>query len=656
MSDELRPFRTVAIFPLAVGGPVRTSRQADLGRGFACLLERRLSTVTGLLPLVQHLFLASEGDPKNKGWLVTNSMWRMEQLLSMPFALEGTVTHVLHGRAHWEEELYLELELVDLRAEEVVRRGTMTVPPEEAAGPLFEMMGDMARTIMEPSAAASVAARTVGTPVTWSAEALESCVLGLAAWQSWQNEIGGPAGALRHLSAAIEADPQCRMACEALEEVAVACLEAGPEEEKLALATLTRVAAAENGYAPFAGRLGLRLADGGDTDRARGLLEKYLEAEDRGVLASRALETLARLTPNDRARSRRYLEAAVRADAENANALEQLAAMVAREGDTRRAEDFWRRALQVDPDRPESLLRLGESLRSRGKHEAALSVAGRALALDFSAEAARLFCAVALAGEQVEEADRVATEWVETFPEDFAAWLTLAEIRQSLGDVDAAWHCLGFAARLAGDEEQCSAVDLLQFRVRHAKAFELVETAREQLANEHMTSRAALMLTARQLERLAPEAARNLLVRRTMVGVYARLGELRDAIRLQEGVLAEFPADREEALALANLYRRTKRFSQAIDVLGRLLAREESAELLELRGDLFLEEGNRAAAMADWERAVPLSRDPRGIRRKLMDLRLAKGVEKANKVAVDPPSIEGGFLRRLLALMRGRTR
>lgn len=654
MSDELRPFRTVAIFPLAVGGQVRTTRQADLGRGFACLMERRLSTITGLLPLVQHLFLASEGDPKNKGWLVTNSMWRLEQLLTMPFALEGTVTHVLHGRAHWEEELSLELELVDLRAEEVVRRATMTVPPEEAPGPLFEMMGDMARTIMEPSATASVAARIVGTPVTWSADALESCVLGLAAWQSWQNQIGGPAGALRHLAEAIEADPACRMACEALEEVAVACLEAGPEEEKLALATLTRVAAAENAYAPFAGRLGLRLAESGDTERARDLLERYLETEGRGPLASRALETLARLTREDPARAHRFLERAVRADGENVSALEQLAQHHAAQGAVRRAEELWRRALQLDPDRPETLLRLGESLRSRGRNDAALSLAGRALAIEFNPAAARLFCAVALAAEQQEEADRIATEWVENCPEDFAGWITLAGIRRTLGDIDAAWHCLGHAARLASGEAERAQVDLLEFHVRHPKAFELVEIARGQLAEGRSTSRAALMLTARRLEKLESEAIATQLVRRVMVQLYTRLGELGDAIRLQEAVLLENAADQKEALRLVDLYRQTGRHSQAVGIIGSLLDREETADLFELRGDLLLAAGDREGALADWERAVPRSADPRGIRRKMMDARLAGGRSNARKVAVDPPPIEGGILRRLLALLRRR--
>lgn len=646
MEDPTRPIRSVALFPFALSGagPL-DAREADLCRGFACFLERHLSRLSGLEVTLQSLFVAPESAPERRGWLMTNSMWTVEQINALPFAGGLELTHVIQGQVRWRrEELVLTLELIDMVAGCVAMRESAGGVAGEALRRFFEIVGAMTGELMDSRSAGRVAGRMP----TVSVEAFHSYLLGLAAQQAFMQEMVECEAAFEWLVKAVKADPNFTMACESMESLAEVCFEKNLRSMQHALVALGRVVDAGVGYPRFHALLGMKLLERGeDVERARLLLKDYVDAEPQGALASRALTSLARIHRGRRevGVARSLLRAAIRASGENAGAWEDLGDHYRECGEVAQAEECWRRALQEDPDRGHALANLGEALVQRGDGAGGRVLLERAISLPRpDRRAFMLLTEELLRDGDVRRADEVATEWVEQDEKCLGGWLKLAEARRRLGDVAAARHCVKRGRSLARDGGDREAVALEAFALDHPSDW------REygELMVEVEGGVGGADVGARLLALAVRHGGVPTLMRRH-VEWCRRMGFLRDAVSSQERVLEFDPSSVKELCVLADLLRGAGRPVDALGVVERAMALDsESLSLREMKGDLLAELGRLEEAGYVYTNILLVTADPVPIRRKLD--RLSRVVKVVEPVAAVPA--RKGFLERLLGFLR----
>lgn len=474
-------------------------RDADLCRGLACFLERHLAPLNGVAVVLQQLFGATEHDPKRKNWLMTNGLWSPEQLVAIPTSGALDLTHVLQGQARWTDgEVKVRLQLVDLTIPDILHDETIESSPQEMLPALFNMIGNVVYALTGSGAAA----RSMAALPTDSPAALLACVQGLAAAQAWHHGMGPAEAAYLLLVAAATQDTRFRIPCEALQRLLERCLQQGGEEAEFAEKALERLADQPEVHWPhFQAMRGLSLQRLGDADGAVARLESYLNQRHPEPLWQPAIISLSRLYRQrgnlDRARSA-LLETLREARGDDPAILEELALVYTELGSHREAERCWTRALQEEYDRPESLKRLGGALLQRGQAEPAAPLLLRAVELgSWEPDTVHALLGALLAADRLEEAEEVATEFLEDHGETPRAWMVLAEVRRRQGESVLAVGALHRAAPLIdaeADPALAQELELARFALRSPVDYEHLRRVRRQLGGGGNHAAAALFL------------------------------------------------------------------------------------------------------------------------------------------------------------------
>jgi len=468
MEDEspLRPSRVVAIFPFGVSASPIDGRQADLCRGLAVLVERRLGRLPGVQPLLQNLFISPESDPGRKGWLLTNTLWSVDQALSLPIVNGENPTHLLQGLLTFTgDSVRVEMDLIDMEGGYSLVRESHEGPANGLIEHFFRVLRPVAASLMESAAAGRVVTRLP----TRDNEAFELLVMGLASMQAHAQGMVGAAVPLQLLADAVERDGELIEATQELERLVRGLVLEDAELRAKAVDALMRARVAAPWNAELGGLEGLIHARHGEAEAALPLLEAYLKHEGRSEMASQVLAALARIhrSRNNLTDARRLLHAATSASPENVTAWEELAECHLATGDALQAEECWRRALQEDPDRAGPLAALGEAYRRRGDAHRALPLLERAHAMGHAPERVvpGLVDALAQLG-RLPEADELATGWVEENPESVEGWLGLAKVRHRMKDPGAVARCLREARERSASERQRADVAMVDFGLR----------------------------------------------------------------------------------------------------------------------------------------------------------------------------------------------
>ncbi len=644
MTDDLRPSRTVALFPFAVGATPPSVQQADLCRGIACYLEQRLGRLAGVQPVLQNLLAISETEPEKRGWLMTNTLWSIDQVMALPFPGEMTVTHVVQGMARWsDDELEATVEVVDLSLGFPVYREDTTGPPAESLPRFHAMIAAATHTITGSESSARLVAR----PPTADAAAMRDYLMALAWMQATQRGMAGPAPAFSFLLRAMDKDANFHEAVATMEQFAALCLASEGHAGDAATA-LERAREAPWATPRMDAMLGLHHAAAGDAARAAELLEAYVAREPRGELASRAFLALSSIysTRLESARAARLAEAAVSANPDSPIAWEELARHHSAGGRLRQAEDCLRRALQEDPDRPATLALLAERHSARGDDAGALKLLARAHRLAETPRAARLQMLDAyIRLGRVEEGNEFATAMTEENADDPELWRRLAEIRRRLGDLDAARHCV---ARLRAVEGDSAATRWLALAVHHPADFKALERAEQLLAPASRAGRAPLELAARRIEAVAARHIDEPRVWIVLASLRRALGDYAASAKARKSAMALAGPNADALAELSDDHARAGDLDSAIEAMRRARELEPaSAARCERLGDLLHAAGNALDARARWNEALALDPANRALRR-----RLEKMAMEAAPVAVAresrPREEQPGFIQSLL--------
>jgi CRISPR-associated protein Csy1 len=168
----------------------------------------------------------------------------------------------------------------------------------------------------------------------------------------------------------------------------------------LALADLRAALAIESADAPLHNRLGILLADAGDTN---GAIEAFARAVEADPTHARAWNNLgnALRSAGRTAESRSALERAVALQPDNALAWSNLGVVARELGDNVTAEAALSRALTLEPEHRPALIALASTLRALGRIDEAIAYYVRAARLDASDQGVLL----ALAGTLSERDD-----------------------------------------------------------------------------------------------------------------------------------------------------------------------------------------------------------------------------------------------------------
>jgi tetratricopeptide (TPR) repeat protein len=651
MSDQPRPARILALFPFALASKPVAARDADLCRGFACFLERQFARLTGLETALQNVFVAPESDPERRGWLMTNSLWTMEQLQHLPFPPRAEISHILQGQATWQSDHFeVTMELVDLSLGIPIVRETAAGTPEEGMRGFFRILGMAAEALMESPSAGRLMARAP----TKSVEAFENHLLALAAQQAFQQEMVDAEPALACFLRALEADPNLRDACELMENLCGICSERGGKNAELALNALNKALELGVPYPRFRALLGIRLAERAeDRERALELLKGYVQQEPAGVLASRALRAAARIhsARRDARQARQLLLAATHADPDDPAAWEELGACHDKAGDHRQAEVCWRRALQEDPDRIEPLVSLAGAFMGRCEWEQARMLLERAVLLPGARQrAVPLFVEVSLRLDNLVEADVYATQWAEEDADNFHAWLALFDVRLRVGEPAAARYCLGRAEHLGRAVAERGALALRRFALESPGEHESFQAIASALKRTNATP--ILRQHAVQLRILAQRFADVPAVLEAHVEAAVPCGLLDEAIRSQRGLVLLYGEEMQRRTRLIELLVAAGRLEDALVECDTALRSAPMYVILsEKRGDILAGLGRNGEA-AHVYTSLLLSNTPESgrIRTKLVSLEPSAVSARPLTERREEPG--PGFLQRLARWLR----
>lgn len=651
MDSDLKPSRIVAVFPLAVerGG---SSRQGDLCRGAACFLQRRLSRLSGVDARLQTMVMGSpDGDVK--GWVLTDATFSPEQAQSYPFPPGFEPTHVLHGFFHWtSREARVELVLIDMEAGLSVARERVEGPVDEAYEGFLNAVGAMAAQLLDNVSAGRLAARAPSR----SHDAFEKYLLGLAGLQGWNRGMIGPETAFHFLNRALELDPEFSEAAEELERLADISLRAGERDRKIALSALEKAVKLAPGASDLCAVLGLHLIQGSAPDRGVALLRRVVDEDPFSRHGGAAFRALARFLRSEgqRREARGMLLRAVRANPEDAAAWEDLGYLYEEMGAAGKAEGAWLRALQEDPDRSETLTSLGGAWLGKRRYEEAVPLLERAVAMPGSHDLARRFlveCYVEI--HKPEEADSLATAWVEEQPDDFHGWMKLAEVRRLLAQEDAAKYCVDRASALAETPDHRAALMLEELAIAHPGAHEEFRLVAEEAGT--CPGEGAPLLLRRLEPVLGLAGPLPPAVDRLAAQLHEKAGNWSGAASHQERVARFFPAEHGEWTHLADLRDRAGQHDGVGEALGRALELLPGDARLRFRMAQWSRAGGRRdEALAFLRQAMELDPKETSYRRALIqwgqeDLEPAPGSAPSADAAQAPP---GGFLQRLRRFFR----
>ncbi|CAN5224147.1 hypothetical protein BH09SUM1_BH09SUM1_28550 [soil metagenome] len=553
MSEELRPSRVVAILPFALAGDTGDARQADLCRGFAVFLERRLGLIPGVRPVVQNFFIAPESHPERKGWLMTTNLWSVEQAAAFPFPEELAPTHLLQGRARWtEEKLDIEVELIDLSAGESMLRESVEGAPADAVREFFGLIGGCVKTLLDSEQAGRIAARMP----TLNAPAFQDYIVGLAGMQAYQQSMAPAMPAMESFAEAISAEPGFHEACAALEQLATIYVGKDEAAQKDVSALLSKVAAKAE-YPRFGAMIGLIAAARGEDEKAAERLEAYLRTEQSGALASEAFVTLARLYVVQKkiAQARGLLRAALHAAPENAAAWEVLGDAHALAGEEASAEECWRRALQEDPGRVHPHRRLGENYFARKDYRRALGPLTQAWDLCANGvqpgceDVRRMLIDSLLAHGKWSEANEHATAWVEEEEFSIPAWVRLSEARRRIGDLPAAVHCLRKAREITATQRHLAEIHLRDLALERPAVYDLYW----KIAHTANFSTEAAAAASEELEKFPVETRDSPLIWEALRRLFEITENWKSAALAQRKVIAAFHAEPLEWVKYAEL-------------------------------------------------------------------------------------------------------
>lgn len=653
MIDDLRPSRSVAVFPFAMLASSASARDAAICRGFACYLERTLSALNGIEASLQHLFVAPEGDSERKGWLMTNTLWTLDQLLGLPYAKKDTLTHVIQGAVRWaeHEELELIIELVDFQNRESLLKETISGPPDEVLAKFYQLLGNLVFRLTGSRTAARVSARRP----TESAEAFENYIMALAAEQAYAHKMMGLEPALAFLHEAIVQDSGFRLACETLEVFIHEGLNGGEAAAKAATEALNRAEqTAAAGYPRFQAMLGLQLVKSGEPGRGRHLLEQFLHEEVHGYMAARVMTVLARMNQSkgEKVAARELLEKAVRADPENVIAWEQLGNALWDEGQSARAEHAWRQALHQNSDAPGPLLHLGMAHYAREDFRGALQLFERALKI--AGHDNRLMPLVIdayLRVDDLKQADKVATAWVEQEGENIQAWYGIGRVRRARGDIPAARHCAGKIAELATREDEIEAGQLLTFQIEDPEGFERFANYRKQLDETEGKQADGLDENAlADLASLAEEHRHAIAVWRVLARARLRENDPKGAVQAQRHVVGFHPGAVPDLLRMATYQLGADLPNDAIETLARALSLADKTDHwpLVLLGEAHLELNQLPKARDAFRQALQRNPDNELLKRKVQRVdRLIEDRARRTPLKREGTETAPGILRRL---------
>ncbi len=651
MFEPMEPQRIVAILPLAVEKELATPEQANLCRGIACYLNLRLGRLMGVETLLRTIVISTDTDMGNKGWLINDTLWTIDQLRSLPLGPEDDATHLLQGQASWvDDQFRLTLELIDLEAEESLFKETAEGNAAESLDDFYQLIG-MAGHALGGSVSAG---RLVARDPTRSHKAMRHYLLGLAAIQAWHHEMSSATDAMEHLCAAIEADGDFLLANEALESTALSAWEDENEDAAKVEELLERAIKSGADYPRFKARLGLYRSEKTDPKNATELLREFLHCERTGRLASEALTTLAELHGRERHSepARRYLEMAVTADPENAVAWETLGQVNHASGNPARAEDCWRRALQEDPDRVGALQNFSRIYFERGDYKQARVLLGRVRDLDRSDDTTGSMLVESLMKlGDYDKADEIATERVELLEESFDNWNQLGRVRLAMGDRTAARYCAEKASELVLRDEARRENRKLFLAIDRPGDVETLDHIRESFQRTETLTEQEI----RDLERLSriEDCAEEVLP--ILVNVFEKQERVDESITAQERYCALQKTDASAFEKLASMMERDGRIDDAISTLTHTCALDEnSPSPWGMLAECFARQDRLTEAIVSIEEAISRAEDPRSYRRTLFDLKLRSIRKNSRPAKPGVPSIaelekpEGGVLRRIV--------
>jgi tetratricopeptide (TPR) repeat protein len=480
-SHSLKPNRVVAVFPFAVLDQKAPGHQTELCQGFASYLELLLDKLPGVEALQHHLLMSSSSEPDNPNHLIPNQLWTLDQILNLPYPDRESLTHVIQGQIKWTtKEFKATIELIDLRVGESALKKTVSGPPEESFMDFFELLGDLGFNLLGLHAAGRLMAR----PPSPNINAFRDYLLALAAVHGVAHNTTSPQRAFAYFLRALRVDSQFRMACESFESFVHLCFKKEDNTREAAFRALERLDKVPVDYPVFHALLGLQFMERGKPTQGRQLLEKYIEEEPQGQMASSVMELLARIhhSKHESDESLRLLRRAVKASPENASAWESLGLCYERDSDRTNAEECWRHALQENPDRPVSLYHLGRVYYARRDYRRASGLLTRLHQVrGHEPRTSKLLIDCYIRLNELEDADELATAWVEQEGTSPEPWFQIGLVRRYLGDFDATRYAIDQLDKVAIREEDREKVQLLEFSLEHKRDFQRFWDLREEL-------------------------------------------------------------------------------------------------------------------------------------------------------------------------------
>lgn len=319
-----------------------------------------------------------------------------------------------------------------------------------------------------------------------------------------------------------------------------------------------------------------------DLQRAVGLDEKLVEAQ---LLIGK----LQSLPLGDQGAARRALSRV--ADAEEATPEQKAEALALRSAvqkdEERRVEDL-NRAVELQPEKPEYLRLRAQYLYEKEKFDDALADIDRALKLEPDHAATNELRGMILLGlDKYEDALASFNRASELVPENALPYQHRAELYRQKGDLQKSLEQLNKALELAPE----SVATLL---VRAGVYYELKQPDR---ALEDIETAIRLQPTLPQPHLMRAE-------------ILAATNRLDQAIAQLERLLQMSPGNAQLLNRLGTFYLIAGRPRKAIEAATQILAQDsDNLPALRFRADSYLNIGQHAEAMADFERALALKED-----------------------------------------------
>lgn len=632
--------KRLLIFPLATQDETPSADARVVCRAMPVVFERTLGSLPGVECLLQHLMIGNSRDTAGPTTILLSNMWTLEEALSLPLPEDADGTHLLQGALRWNNtERRLTLQLIDIEARAIAFDETIEGTPNAFVQSFYDLIARLSHIVSPPPAGLT---RSLNAP-TKDPEAFDWYLLGQGHALACRMRPTAEAitSATESFVRALELDSAMGDAADQLNSLATwALLERGLAQEE-AEAALERGMAAAPNAAVLRGGLGMWRAMKGDIDGGQRLLEQYVTAVPTGSASSRSQSMLAMLYRRQgRAKdATAMLEKAVAADRENATAWQELAGAKLEAGREQEAERCLRRALEIEPERAQALAQLGMMLWRRGDHERGRIVMRRAVdAPDADGEIFASFVAAALADQQVEAADEIATRWAEEHPGQPAAWMALASVRQISGDEEGARFAIDKVFDCEPSNTHRIAAQLFRLRLDDPEAHEELQRL---VATDEETQkpRVAAAERVRPLEILAESHPDTAAVWAALFEAFAEDERWAEAAAAHRRSLQLLEPTAESYSTLAALHLRAEDHAEAHSIVRKALSLQPGfAPAWELQGMVLAALRKPDEAMASWEKALSIDPTRRAAREAMALMRKAREARRAQARAAAAPA------------------